>query len=210
MNRVIIIGADGLGEAVADILMSLPLGPSAPVPIGFVDENRQLQGHKLLGLPVFGTPSELSNFPHDAIVLAMADTNARSRYSQRLQRQGERLLPAIVHPTAILARRVTLGAGSLVAAGAIIGVGCSIGQGVILDAGCVLGHGCQVGDFAYVGPGANLGFDVVAKNLASIGAAATIVPGTRLGIDARVAEGAVVASHVGEGAAVLTRVSPRY
>jgi sugar O-acyltransferase (sialic acid O-acetyltransferase NeuD family) len=209
MYRVVIIGADGFGEAVADILFHLPLGPSVPAPVGFLDDATHLHGRALFGLRVLGPVSELANVPHDAVVVAIADNDLRRRCYQRLRRRGERILGA-VHPSATLAQRVTLGEGSLVAAGAIVGTGCAIGEGSILDAGCVLGHGCQVGAFAYVGPGANLGFDVVLKDLALIGAAATVVPDQRIGIDARVAAHALVAQHVPEGGSVLSAVSRRY
>jgi FlaA1/EpsC-like NDP-sugar epimerase len=90
MYTVVIIGADGFGEAVADIVMSLPLGPSALAPVGFLDDNPQLHGRAMLNLRVLGPVSELANIPHDAVVVGIADNFQRSRLYQRLRQRGER------------------------------------------------------------------------------------------------------------------------
>jgi sugar O-acyltransferase (sialic acid O-acetyltransferase NeuD family) len=210
MDHVVIVGSSGFADMVADVLMSQPLGLSAPVPIGYLVEGGTSPGEHLLGLRRLGTLESLALIPHDAVLVAIPDNFQRGRCYQRLRLRQERILEAVVHPSAMVARRVTLGRGVVVAAGAIVGVGCSIGEGAILEPGCVLGHGCQLGAMVSVGAGANLGYDVVLQYQARVGAAATIMPGVRIGLDGQVAQHALVSRHVPDGAVVQSMVSPRY
>src|SRR5262245_997353 len=53
--RVVVVGAGGHGQVVADVLLCAARSGSGVEPIGYVDDNASYEGRVLLGLPVLGT-----------------------------------------------------------------------------------------------------------------------------------------------------------
>src|SRR5918993_3976899 len=99
----------------------------------------------------------------------------------RLYRCCVRLPSPLIHPTADVEDRATVGGGTAVwhhahvRAGATIGEGCVIGKNVYIDAGAVVGHRCKIqnnvsvyngvtlGDDVFVGPAATFTNDLVPR-----------------------------------------------
>ncbi len=92
MNKVIIIGAGGHAQVVADILQ---LGGKS-VPLGYLDDNPQLLGHSYLGLPVLGNMEQISAIEHDRVIVAIGDNARRKQIFESLQLRGEQLLPPFI------------------------------------------------------------------------------------------------------------------
>jgi len=201
--KVLIIGAGGHGQVVADIFLaglsqemqSLECGRSPVQPIGFLDDNANLHQRSLLGLPVLGGISQLPVVPHDAVFVAIGDNRIRQRICDQLESQGERLVSAI-HPSAIIGSDVSIGVGTVVSAGAVINVGSRIGQGVILNTACTVDHHDWIGDYAHVAPGAHLGGDVEVGEGTLVGIGATILPQRQIGVWSIVGAGAVVTRNI--------------
>ncbi len=75
MVRVVVLGAGGHAQVVADILLQMSLAGESVLPIGYLDDNPRLVGSSFLGLPVLGQLSELSAIDHD-VVIALGDDHA--------------------------------------------------------------------------------------------------------------------------------------
>mgnify|MGYP001043415927 FL=1 len=117
-------------------------------------------------------------------------------------RLGLSAAPALMDPSAMLARTVRVGAGSFINAGVVIGAVSLIGEGVVVNRSASLGHHTVLGDHVSVGPGATLAGNIQVGNAALIGAGAVVLPHLRIGAGAVVAAGAVVRHHVPDGALV--------
>jgi sugar O-acyltransferase (sialic acid O-acetyltransferase NeuD family) len=189
--RVIIVGAGGHGQVVADILGQMQTVTGDVSPLGYVDENPALSGLCFLGLPVLGQTSALPLIAHEAIVIAIGDNQTRQRLFQTWQSQGEQFIVAR-HPRAVIAPDVPIGAGSVVCAGAIINPGATIGANVILNSGCTVDHHNHIGDHVHIAPGVHLGGEVVIGEGTLIGIGATIMPGRQVGPWSVVGAGALV------------------
>jgi FlaA1/EpsC-like NDP-sugar epimerase len=124
--RILILGAGGHAQVVADILQCMGHVDPAVVSIGYLDDNPSLAGRVILDLPVLGALARLPNIEHDAIVVAIGDNLTRGQLYERLRAQGERFALAI-HPRATVARDVTIGSGSMLCAGAIVNPGSVVG-----------------------------------------------------------------------------------
>ncbi|MCO5191671.1 MAG: transferase, partial [Anaerolineae bacterium] len=59
--HVLIVGAGGHGQVVADILFHM----DALTPIAFVDDNSELHGRRFLGCPVVGHVAERTRVAYD-------------------------------------------------------------------------------------------------------------------------------------------------
>ncbi|MBM3331444.1 acetyltransferase [candidate division WOR-3 bacterium] len=200
--RVLIIGAGGHGQVVADILLRMSERTVAVEPIGFLDDNPALSGRQVLGLPVLGTTAAFASVAHDAFIVAIGDNATRRRITEPLLRSGERLATA-QHPDAVIARDVSIGPGTTVCAGAVVNPGSVVGSCVLLNTGCSIDHHNLIGDYAHVAPGVRLGGQVVVGEGALVGIGAMVTPRLCIGAWCVVGAGSLVHHDVPSGVMVV-------
>lgn len=167
--------------------------------IGFVDSNPEMHGRRIDGLEVLGSPDDLPVIREDTgvnrAIVAVGENGARRGLASRLDALGFDLINA-VHPSANLARNVTLGRNVVVAAGALVCAHCQIGDSVILNTGCIVDHESLIGTATHICPGARLAGRVTVESGAFVGIGATIIQNTHVGYESVVGAGAVVISDV--------------
>jgi acetyltransferase EpsM len=194
-ERCVVLGCGGHGRVVLDIL----LNADAHHVVGFVDSNPQMVGRRVDGVKVLGRPDDLARIRDDFSVthaiVAIGDNGVRRAMADRVDELGFTLTNAI-HPSANLARNVTLGRNIVMAAGALVCAHCQVGDSVILNTGCLVDHESLIGTATHICPGARLAGRVTVESGAFIGIGATIIQKVRVGYDAVVGAGAVVISDV--------------
>jgi sugar O-acyltransferase (sialic acid O-acetyltransferase NeuD family) len=200
--NVVIVGAGGHGHVVADILLAASRCGEYVRPIGYVDDRSSSQLSLKPNQPLLGTIAELSEFPHDAVVVAIGDNAARARIMCALTRAGERFVTAR-HPSVIVSEDVELGDGSVLGARTAVVTGSRLGRGVILNTGSTIDHHTIVGDYAHIAPGVHVGGEVAIGAGALIGIGATVLPRISIGAGAIVGAGAVVTRDVPAGVTVV-------
>lgn len=178
--RVLILGAGGHAQIVADILLRSHDAGSRAVPIGYLDDDPQLLDKTFLGLPVLGPLSHLAAVEQDAVIVAIGDNTIRRQLFEQLRQQGECFATAI-HPRAILAPNAQVGPGTMICAGVVVNTGSVIGANVILNTGCTVDHHNRIGDHAHIAPGVHLGGEVTIGEGTLIGIGATVMPCCRIG-----------------------------
>ena len=193
--RVLIIGAGGHGQVVADILMTASRHGADDYPCGYLDQNEGLWTKAVVDLRVLGSVEECARFAHDAVIVAVGDNRTRKRLFERLSRSLERFAIAR-HPNAVLSGNCSIGHGSVICAGAIVNTGASVGANVILNTGCSIDHHNVIGDHAHIAPGVRLGGEVKIGQGALVGIGAVVLPGRRVGAWSIVGAGAVVTEDV--------------
>jgi len=202
MQRVVIIGAGGHAQVVADILLCAHDAAEGVVPVGYLDDNRALHHAVFADLPVLGQTDDLDRIPHDAVIVAIGDNRIRKRLLRKMMTRGERIAIAR-HPSAVIARHVELGPGTMVCAGAVVNTESVIGSGTILNTGCTVDHHNRIGDYVHIAPGAHLGGEVTVDEGALVGLGAAVMPRCTLGAWSRVGAGAVVTKPVPPGVTVV-------
>ncbi|NOX62600.1 MAG: acetyltransferase [Chloroflexi bacterium] len=190
-KHVLIIGAGGHAQVVADILWRIYEDDASLRPIGYLDDNDALWEKRFLQLPVFGSLSLLSTISHDAIVVAVGDNQTRRRLFARLSEQGERFVVAR-HPRTVIAPDVQIGRGAMICAGVVVNPGSVIGENVILNTGCTIDHHNRIRAHVHIAPGAHLGGEVEVEEGAFVGIGATVTPRRRVGGWSVVGAGSVV------------------
>jgi sugar O-acyltransferase (sialic acid O-acetyltransferase NeuD family) len=200
--RVLIIGAGGHGQVVADILVRMRERTGTVEPVGYLDDNSSLSGRKLLGLAVLGTTADLSSVAHDAVIVAIGDNAVRSRLFGQLRQAGERLFTAC-HPQVVIAPDVTVGAGTMVCAGVVIDPGCMIGSNVILNTCSCVTHNSRIADHVHIGVGARVGAELLVAEGALVGMGATLTSRKSIGAWSVVGAGACVTKSVPAGVTVV-------
>ncbi len=192
--NIIILGAGGHGRVVLDILQQA----REHVVKGFLDSNPQLWGRRVDGVPVLGGTELLPDLAGQGIegaVVAIGDNGIRRQFADLVDASGLELANA-VHPSANLARTVTVGCNVVIAAGALVCAHCQIGDSVILNTGCIVDHESMVGTAAHICPGVKIAGHVTIESGAFAGIGATIIQNLRIGYDSVVGAGSVVIEDV--------------
>ncbi|MDY7077884.1 MAG: acetyltransferase [Chloroflexota bacterium] len=189
--RVLIVGAGGHAQVIADVLLRMRDVGANLTPIGYLDDNPELAGQEFVGLPVLGAVDHLSVVSHDALIVAIGDNVTRRRLFETLQGQGECFVIAR-HPSAVIAPDVQIGSGSMICAGAVVNPGSVIGANVILNTGCTVDHHNHIGNHVHIAPGVHLGGDVNIGEGTLVGIGATVMPQRRVGDWSIVSAGALV------------------
>jgi len=195
--RILIAGAGGHGRVVADAILAGARTGREVQCVGFLDDDPALLGAAPLGLRALGALSQVAQFPHDALVVAIGSNSLRREWMEAYSAAGE-TFACVVHPSASIGAASVLGDGSVACAGSVIGVEAYVGRGVILNTCSSVDHHCQIGDYCHIAPGAHLGGEVILREGVFVGMGACVLPGVTIG----------EWSTLGAGAVVLHNVSP--
>ena len=192
---LVVWGASGHARVVADIIR---LSNEYDI-VGFLDDvHPERCGTEFCGARVLGGRETLDDLRRQGVqhlILGFGDNRARLTLVNLVRAEGFCLATAM-HPRATIAADVTIGRGTVVAAGAVINPGTRIGQSVIINTCASVDHDCLVDDGAHVGPGVRLGGKVVVERGAWIGIGATIRDEVVIGAHSIVGAGAVVVANV--------------
>ena len=191
MKRIVIVGAGGHGKVVADVVRA---GDAFEI-AAFVDEQAtQRDGDLYLGVRVLAGGDALERARALGIgyaLVAFGDCKGRLGCCERLRANGFEIVSAI-HPRAVVATDVSIGAGSVVVAGAVVNCDARLGEAVIVNTSASVDHDCVLDDGVHIEPGAHLGGGVHVGRATTIGIGATVAKGRRIGAHTHVGAGAVV------------------
>lgn len=175
MKKIVIIGAGGHGQVVADALILM----NDAEPVAFLDDNPEFKNKKILGIPVSGGNEELCKLEHDGVVIAVGNNSVRKQIFNKLKNSGEHLF-SVVHPGAIVSPAAKIGEGCMILAGAVVNTGAEIGNNTILNTNCTVEHHNIIGPHVHIAPGSTLGGEVIIEEGAMIGIGATVLPRTKI------------------------------
>lgn len=192
MRKLLVFGASGHAKVVISIVEAAGVHRVA----GVVVSDRSARG-EFYGAPLAGGEENLPRLveEHETrdIVIAVGDNHARHLLRERISGiVPECRFPAIVHPSTQLARGVTVGQGSVVAAGATLNADAVIGEFCIVDAQVNVGHDAVIGDFASLAPHATIGGRAAVGAFTALGMGAVAIEKVRIGEHTVVGAGAVV------------------
>ncbi len=143
-----IYGAGGHARVIASILRAC--GTES---IGFFDDSYKGDNELIQGNPVLGVFWDILKFRNSisSVYLALGDNHDRRNAFVYLKDNGF-LLPALIHPSAILEDDVVIGDGAVICLGVILGTEVSIGRGALINSGCSVDHEVTIGDFSHLAP----------------------------------------------------------
>ena len=198
MTRILIIGAGGHAQVVADALLCRQRILAEPLHLlGFVDDFPQLWGQTRLGLPILGGLDTVPQFACDTLIVAIGSNPVRQQLVGRFGAMGYSFATA-VHPTAVIADGVTLGEGCMVCARVVVNTGSTIGRHTILNTAATLDHHNHIGDFVHIAPGVHTGGEVQVGHGTLVGIGAIIMPQCHVGQNCRVGAGALIHRHLAD------------
>jgi UDP-perosamine 4-acetyltransferase len=212
VSSIAIIGAGGHGRVVADLLRASIAAGAAYRFAGFIDTAFE-SGHRVAehtkDWTVIGGDADISDLMVEGlsgfcigIGLLRGGTSVRERVFHQTCATG--LKPfALIHPSAIIAPDVKIGAGTVVMAGSVINTGSRIGRNSIINTGTHIDHDVIIGDHVHIAPGSTLSGDITVSDRAMIGVGSSLIQGITVREGATVGAGSVVVRSVASGALVM-------
>src|SRR5262249_3791843 len=190
-RKLMVWGASGHARVVTDIVRLQ--GEYAIV--GYLDSvNPSRKGEEFLGEMILGGEEQLDYLVDHGVeylIVGFGDCQARIQAAEKALAKGYRLATAL-HPNAVIANDVKIGAGTVVAAGAVINPASIVGRNVIVNTSSSIDHDCRIGDGAHICPGAHLSGGVRVERAAWIGTGASVIDRVQIGAGSVVGAGAVV------------------
>lgn len=183
LKKLIIIGASGHGKVIADIAVR-----NGYEDIVFLDDDENVR--ECAGFPVIGKTVEAKEMDGDKIV-AIGNPKTRERILEEVSE-----VITLIHPDAVISRRVEIGEGSVIMAGAVINTDVVIGKGCIINTGASVDHDCRIGDFAHISVGAHVAGTCEIGKKTWIGAGATVSNNVNICGDCMIGAGAVVIKDI--------------
>lgn len=174
------------GDEVAGLVDNLPPG------------KRTARGtdEEAIGAPLL-TPAELSpDLLRLPVAIPLITPGHRFAVEIEARSLGFDSFPALLDPSAVVARTTPVGEGSIVNAAAVIAAGTALGRSVHVNRSASIGHHNVVEDYATLGPGCVLAGQVRIGRGAFVGAGAVCAPMVDVGPNAVVGAGAVVVRDV--------------
>lgn len=196
LKKLMIIGASGHGKVVADIAVK-----NGYEQIFFLDDNEDVK--ECAGFPVVGKCILAADNEDDKIV-AIGNEKVREKIQKNLKN-----LVTLIHPNAVISRRVKIGEGSVVMAGAIINSDVVIGKGCIINTGATVDHDCRIGNFSHISVGAHVAGTCEISDRTWVGAGAVVSNNINICEGCLIGAGAVVVKNI-EKAGIYVGVPARY
>lgn len=177
---VIIIGAGGHAQVVADIVQS-----SGDRVAGFLDD------YKIEG--VLGKIADCVFYNDNFFVIAIGNNQLRKKIAMQYDFLN---YYTAIHSSAIVSPNVKIGVGTVVMPNVIINSGTTIGEHCIINTSSVVEHDNCIDSFVHVSPNATLCGTVSVGECTHIGAGATVINNVDICDNCVIGAGAVVIRNV--------------
>jgi sugar O-acyltransferase (sialic acid O-acetyltransferase NeuD family) len=195
-QNIVIIGSSGHAKVVIDIVEKEGRYKIA----GFLDIFEKV-GKNCFGYKVLGEERDLPDLINErqlsGCIIAIGDNWGRNLLKNKIQEVAPSLeFITTIHPSAMIARGVTLGCGVVVMAGAVINSECTIGDFCVINANSLIDHDGGMGNFSSIAPGVVAGGNVKIGEFSAISIGATIIHSIEIGEHSVVGAGSIVLENV--------------
>ena len=175
---------------------------------GVLDDNSDLWGRSVLGVPVLGPLSEIQNLASCSAVIGVGDNADRRAVAEQFSGIE---WARVIYPGAYVNPTASIGAGTVVFPGAIIAADVVIGAHVIVSGHATVGHDTILEDFTQVAPGVHIGGGVRVGSGTLLAIGSIVCPGVQIGAGAVLAAGAVAVRDIPAGCTAFgIPARPRY
>jgi sugar O-acyltransferase (sialic acid O-acetyltransferase NeuD family) len=198
MKNIVIFGSSGHAKVIADIIEKEDLYKI----LGLIDTN-QPSGAKCFGHEILGSDDELPQLikEHDIEggIIGVGDNWIRHLIAQKILKLiPDFIFVKAIHPSAQIARQVSLKRGTVIMAGAVINRGSEIGEFCIINTQSSVDHDNIFEDYSSIMPNAVTGGNVRVGKFSVLGMGASILQKVQIGAHSIIGVGSVVLKDVGD------------
>lgn len=147
MRKLIIFGASGHAEVVADIAMKNGYEIE-----GFLDDNESIS--EVIGIKKIGKVSDCVKYK-DSCDFAIGIGNNAVR-KKIFEAYPDLNYVTLIHPTASIGINVEIKRGTVVMPMTVVNACATIGEFCVINSGAVVEHDCKIGNFTLIAPNATV------------------------------------------------------
>ena len=212
--KVLILGAAQHAEVVASMACDCGTVEVA----GFLDDDPNKLGTRILGFPVLGGIRDLEKFCTkgyvEGVFLGLSARQIRLR-RELINRISDIGIPQpnLIHSTAWVAPTASIGQGNFMAPHVVVNHHAKVGNSCAFYSHAVVEHHCRLGDNIYMGPGSKTTANVTIGSDAYVGVNASFIPHVSVPSFSTIAAGCVVTKSFKEAgliAGVPGRIKKRF
>ena len=197
-EKLVIWGAGSTAMIVADIIR---LRDQYEI-FGFLDGvNPERAGTEFCGAPVLGGEEQLDGLLRQGVkhlICAISRGRVRLQLTELARAKGFQLATAI-HPQAVIASGVPIGAGTFIMAGAVVMPGSRLGENVMISTCASVDHECTIAGGAWINAGAVLAGRIIVEQAVTVEIGAIVAGRLRIGADSVVGAGSLVLHDIPNG-----------
>lgn len=198
---LLLIGAGGFARETIELVRAINREAPTWEVVGLLDDDPELHGREILGVPVLGACAAIAEYPEAAVAACVAsprDPLRRLRLVARLGLPLERYA-TLIHPRATIAGSARIGPGSVIHANSVLTADVELGWHVAIMPAVVLTHDDTVEDGVTFAAGVRVASNVKIEAGAYVGAGALVRERLTIGAGATVGMGSVVTRPVPAG-----------
>lgn len=136
---------------------------------------------------------------NEKIIIAVGDNKIRKEISGYIKHKFGRSF----HKSAIIAKDVKIGAGSVIFHNSVIQSSVKIGKHVIVNTNASIDHDCVLGNFTHIAPNSTLCGGVKVGEGTQIGAGAVVIQNVKIGKWCSIGAGAVIIKDIPDYSVVV-------
>jgi len=196
-NNIVIFGSSGHSRVIIDIIEKENKYSIS----GLLDDKFESPGTVFFGYELLGNISSLRDVIKEKDIhggiIAIGDNWIRFKVMEKiLAMVPDFNFITTIHPSAVLARNVTIGKGTAVMAGAVINSDSKIGDFTIINTSSSVDHDNIIEDFASIAPGVTTGGNVNVGKYGAVSLKAGIIHGITIGEHTVIGAGSVVLKDI--------------
>lgn len=168
MKKILLIGGGGHCKSVIDVIEQEERFEIA----GIVDKPKLL-GSKVLGYPIIGNDSDLSNlvkkYQYALITVGQIRSPSLRVKLFNLANEAGFILPSIISPNAYVSQHTSIGNGVVIMHNALVSANVVIGDNCIINSKVLIEHDCQIFDHCHISTNATINGGVVVESGCFVG-----------------------------------------
>ena len=172
MKKILLIGGGGHCKSVIDVIEQEERFEIA----GIVDKPKLL-GSKVLGYPIIGNDSDLSNlvkkYQYALITVGQIRSPSLRVKLFNLANEAGFVLPSIISPNAYVSQHTSIGNGVVIMHNALVSANAVIGDNCIINSKVLIEHDCQIFDHCHISTNATINGGVVVESGCFVGSGST-------------------------------------
>jgi sugar O-acyltransferase (sialic acid O-acetyltransferase NeuD family) len=172
VKKILLIGGGGHCKSVIDVIEQEERFEIA----GIVDKPKLL-GSKVLGYPIIGNDSDLSNlvkkYQYALITVGQIRSPSLRVKLFNLANEAGFILPSIISPNAYVSQHTSIGNGVVIMHNALVSANVVIGDNCIINSKVLIEHDCQIFDHCHISTNATINGGVVVESGCFVGSGST-------------------------------------
>lgn len=205
MEKILIVGARQHAKILVSIIREFYKDTLTIT--GFIDDDSDLKGTQLLGIPILGTIDDLmalckvNGISSVGIGISNRHMSFRRELFNRVQTAGLNL-PSLIHGRAYISPFAKVGEGVVLNPGVVVNAYAIVGSNCVIYSNSTIEHETVLSDNVYIGPGVNFSSNARVGRDTFIGAGSKIIPDIIIGQNVVVGAGSVVINDIPDNVTV--------